>query len=187
MKKSLGAKGQQFPQLVMIVGSYDQDGVPDAMNAAWATMVSMDEIELNLSSHQSTENICGRRAFTVAPATVGTVVESDYVGLESARKVPDKARKSGLTFTRSANVDAPVIDEFPVTMECEVVSVEGGVDGARIVGKIVNVLADDGVLDDQGRVDFAKVNPIVYDAASRVYRAVGEVVGKAWSCGKALM
>lgn len=177
MKKSLGAKGQQFPQLVMIIGSYDENGTPDAMNAAWATMRSMGEIEIHLSSHQTTDNILARRAFTIAPATASTLVAADYVGLASARKVADKAE----------HVDAPVIEEFPVTMECEVASVEGDAADAHIVGKIVDTLADEVVLDEKGRVDFDKLQPIIYDASKRVYRTVGTEAGQAWKSGSALM
>lgn len=187
MKKSLGAKGQQFPQLVMIIGSYDENGTPNAMNAAWATMRSMGEIEIHLSSHQTTDNILARRAFTIAPATASTLVAADYMGLASARKVADKAERSGLTFTKSEHVDAPVIEEFPVTMECEVALVEGDATDAHIVGKIVDTLADEAVLDEKGRVDFDKLQPIIYDASKRVYRTVGTEAGQAWKSGSALM
>ena len=187
MKKSLGAKGQMFPQLVMIIGSYGEDGIPDAMNAAWATMRTMGEIEIHISSHQSTDNILARRAFTIAPATEDTLVASDYVGMVSGRKVADKAAKSGLTFVKSEHVDAPVMEEFPLTMECEVVAVEGDASDAHIVGKIVNTLADESVLDDQGRVDFGKLKPVIYDGSHRSYRSVGAELGQAWATGKALM
>lgn len=187
MKKSLGAKGQQFPQLVMIIGSYDESGTPDAMNAAWATMRSMSDIEIHISSHQSTDNILARRAFTIAPATVETLVPADYVGTASARKVADKAQKSGLTFVKSEYADAPVIEEFPVSMECEVVAIEGDAHDAHIVGKIVNTLVDESVLDNEGRVDFGKLNPIIYDATRRIYRTVGDEVGQAWKSGNVLM
>lgn len=187
MKKSLGAKGQQFPQLVMIIGSYDENGTPDAMNAAWATMRTMGEIEIHISSHQSTDNILARRAFTIAPATIETLVAADYVGTASARKVADKAQKSGLTFVKSEHVDAPVIEEFPVSMECEVVAVESDAKDTHIVGRIVNTLADESALDDGGRVDFGKLEPIIYDATRRIYRAVGDEVGQAWKSGNVLM
>ena len=187
MKKSLGPKGQQFPQLVMIIGSYDKNGTPDTMNAAWATMRSMSEIEIHISSHQSTDNILARRAFTIAPATLETLIPADYMGTVSARKAADKAKKSGLTFVKAEHVDAPVIEEFPVSMECEVVAVEGDAKDARIVGKIVNTLADESVLDNEGRVDFGKLGPIIYDATRRIYRAVGDEVGQAWKSGNVLM
>ena len=183
MKKDLGPRGEQFPQLVMIIGSYDEKGVPAAMNAAWVTMVSKDKVEINVSSHQSTDNILARRAFTVAPADLAHLVPADYVGIESGRRVANKAEKSGLTFVRSKHVDAPVIEEFPVTLECEVVSVEGDASDARIIGRIVNTLADEEVLDEEGRVDLGRVRPIVYDATRRIYRVVGDEVGTAWGSG----
>ena len=114
-------------------------------------------------------------------------VEAGFVGVVAARKVADKTERSGLTFVKSEFVDAPVIDEFPVTMECEVVSVEGDANDAHIVVKIVNTLVDDVVLDDEGRIDFGKLKPIVYDATRRVYRAVDEEIGQVWASGKALM
>lgn len=187
MKKSIGNKGEGFPQPVMIISSYDQNGAPDAMNAAWVSMRSMHEIEIHIGSHQSTDNILARRAFTIATATEDTIVPADYVGTASARKDPSKAEKSGFTFVKSERVDAPVIEELPVVMECEVVTVEGDVDDAHIVGRIVNTWADDAVLDEEGRVDMGKVKPILYDGCHRSYRALANEVGQAWLIGNVLM
>lgn len=186
MKKSIEQRGGLFPQPVMIIASYGEDGAPDATNAAWVTMRDMDLVELVLSSHQSTDNILARRAFTVAPADVANLVAADYEGIDSARKVADKARKSGLTFVRSEHVDAPVIEEFPLTMECEVVEVEGDADDAVIVGRVVNTLVEEDVLDGDGKVDFGKLGLVAYDPAHRSYRAVGDELGRAWSMGLAL-
>ena len=183
MKKSIKQSGGQFPQPVMIIASYDAEGNPDAMNAAWVTMHAMDTIELVLSSHQSTDNIIARRAFTVAPANAANLVAADYVGTDSARKVADKAAKSGLTFTRSENVDAPVIEEFPVTMECEVIDVIGDANDARIIGRVVNTLVEEDVLGEDGKVDFGKVGAVIYDPAHRSYRPVGAELGRAWNIG----
>lgn len=186
MKKSIEQRGGLFPQPVMIIASYDENGNPDAMNAAWVTMCDMDQVELVLSSHQSTDNILARRAFTVAPADAANLVAADYVGIDSAHKVADKARKSGLTFVRSEHVDAPVIEEFPLTMECEVVEVEGDADGAIIVGRVVNTLVEEDMLDKDGKVDFGKMGLVAYDPAHRSYRTVGDELGRAWNVGLAL-
>ncbi len=186
MKKSLGAKGELFPQSVFIIASYGEDGTPNAMNAAWAGECNSDEICFNIGDHQSTDNIIARRAFTVAPADAAHVVEADYFGIATGRKI-NKAEASRLTFTKSDHVDAPVIEEFPLTMECEVVAIQDWEDEKRVVGKIVNVLADESILDEQGRVDFDKMRPIVYDSTRRVYRVVGEEVGGAWKAGTTLM
>ena len=122
----------------------------------------------------------------MAPADRANVVSADYFGIESGTKV-NKAEKSGLTFVKSEHVDAPVIEEYPLTMECEVTRVDGDEHGARIVGKIVNVLADEDILGEDGKVDFGKWQPLVYDAAHMTYRVVGEEVGGAWNAGRELV
>ena len=184
--KNLGSAGELFPQSVFIIASYGEDGTPNAMNAAWAGECSRHEICFNIGNHKTTANIVKRGAFTVSPADVAHVVEADYFGIATGNKV-DKAAASGLTFTKSEFVDAPVIEEFPLTMECEVTSVEGDERGARIVGRVVNTRVDESVLDDEGRLDFGKMRPIVYDSTRRIYRVVGEVVGGAWDAGMKLM
>lgn len=186
MKKSLGDAGELFPQSVFIIGSYDENGVPNAMNAAWAGECARHEICFNIGDHKTTENIVKKGAFTVAPADRAHVVSADYFGIATGSKV-NKAEQSGLTFVKSEHVDAPVIEEYPLTMECEVTAVDGDEHGARIVGRIVNTLVDESILDDEGRVDFDKFQPIIYDSTRRIYRVVGEEVGGAWDAGKALM
>ncbi len=186
MKKSLGNAGELFPQSVFIIASYGDDDTPNAMNAAWAGECTRHEICFNIGDHKTTENIVKRGAFTVAPANAANVVTADYFGIATGKRV-NKAEKSGLTFTRSEHVDAPVIEEYPLTMECEVSAIDGDEHGARIVGKIVNVLVDEDVLDADGKVDFGKFQPLVYDAAHMTYRVVGKEVGGAWSVGKPLV
>ena len=184
--KNLGSAGELFPQSVFIIGSYDQDGTPNAMNAAWAGECSRHEICVNIGNHKTTANIVARDAFTVAPADAAHVVEADYFGIASGNDI-DKAAASGMTFTQSEFVDAPVIEEFPLTMECEVTAIQGDEQGARIVGRIVNTRVDESMLDEEGRVDFDKMRPIVYDSTRRIYRVVGEEVGQAWGAGMTLM
>ncbi|HJF45868.1 flavin reductase family protein [Thermophilibacter provencensis] len=186
MKRSLGDAGELFPQSVFIIASYDEDGVPNAMNAAWAGECTRHEICFNIGDHKTTENIVRKGAFTVAPADADNVVTADYFGIATGNKV-DKAEKSGLTFTRSEHVDAPVIEEYPLTMECEVTAIDGDEHGARIVGRVVNVLVDEEILGVDGKVDFGKWRPLVYDAAHMTYRVVGEEVGRAWNVGKPLV
>lgn len=185
-KKDFGSAGELFPQSVFIVGSYGEDGTPNAMNVAWGGECTRNEVCVNIGDHKTTENIVARGAFTVAPADAAHVAEADYFGIATGRKV-DKAATSGLTFVKSEFVDAPVIEEFPLTMECEVTVIQGDAHGARIVGRVVNTRVDESVLDDEGRVDFDKMRPIVYDSARRIYRVVGEEVGEAWGAGKVLM
>ncbi len=186
VKKDLGSAGELFPQSVFIVASYDENGVPNAMNVAWGGECTRHEIAINIGDHKTTDNIIAKGAFTVAPADAAHVVEADYFGIATGRKV-NKAEASKLTFVRSKHVDAPVIEEFPLTMECVVKSVQdwGGV--KRFIGEIVNTRIDESILDDEGRVDFGKMQPIIYDSTRRIYRVVGEEVGGAWDAGKALM
>jgi len=184
--KNLGSEGELFPQSVFIIASYGEDGTPNAMNAAWAGECSRKEICFNIGDHKTTANIVKRGAFTVSPADAAHVVEADYFGIATGNKV-NKAAASGMTFTKSEFVDAPVIEEFPLTMECEVTAIQGDEHGARIVGRVVNTRVDESVLDDEGRVDFDKMRPIVYDSTRRIYRVVGEEVGGAWDAGMALM
>lgn len=186
MKKNLGAKGELFPQSVFIVASYDENGTPNAMNVAWGGECTRDCIAINIGDHKTTDNILAKKAFTVAPADAAHVIEADYFGMATGRKV-NKAEASRLTFRKSEFVDAPVIEEFPLTMECEVVEVQDFEHDKRFIGRIVNTCVDESVLDEKGRVDFAKMKPICYDSTRRIYRAIGDVVGGAWDAGKALM
>ena len=186
MKRSLGNAGELFPQSVFIIASYDENGVPNAMNAAWAGECSRHEVCFNIGDHKTTANIVRKGAFTVAPADAANVVTADYFGIATGNRV-NKAEGSGLTFTRSEHVDAPVIEEYPLTMECEVTAIDGDEHGASVVGRIVNVLVDEDILDADGKVDFSAWRPLVYDASHMTYRVVGEEVGGAWKVGKELM
>ena len=186
MKRSLGNAGELFPQSVFIIASYDEDGVPNAMNAAWAGECSRHEICFNIGDHKTTANIVKKGAFTVAPADAANVATADYFGIATGNRV-NKAEGSGLTFTRTDHVDAPVIEEYPLTMECEVTAIDGDERGARVVGRIVNVLVDEDILDADGKVDFSAWRPLVYDASHKTYRVVGEEVGGAWNVGKPLV
>lgn len=186
MAKNLGSVGELFPQSVFIVGSYGEDGTPNAMNVAWGGACTRNEVCINIGSHKTTENILDRGAFTVAPADVDRVKEADYFGIATGHKV-NKAQASGLTFVPSEFVDAPVIAEFPLTMECKVTDVIDWRGEKRIVGEIVNVRVAESVLDDQGRVDFGKMRPLVYDSTRRIYRVVGEEVAGAWDAGMGFM
>lgn len=138
---------------------------------------------MNLSlNHKTTENLKHTEAFTLSIATVDTLVLSDYFGLVSGRK-ENKIEKAGVHVTRSAFVNAPVIDEYPLTLECKVIEMQEALDEMHVVGEIVNMLADESILDVQGKVDLGKLQPISYDSASHSYRALGDVVGKAFNDG----
>jgi len=145
---NFGAKPFMYPMPVLIIGTYDENGVPNAMNAAWGIITDMNEISISMSKHKTTENIAKTGAFTVSIATEDTVEACDYVGLESAGKVPDKFAKAGFHATKSWYVNAPLIDELPMALECKLRSFENGI----LVGEIVNVNADESILTD-GRID----------------------------------
>ena len=167
------------PQPCVMIATWDKDHNPDVMMAAWAGQYDFRQIVVSMSKHKTTENLELTGAFTVSFADVRTVAESDYLGLVSGRKVPDKVARAGFTCTPSPNVDAPIIDQYPLTLECKVVSWADGI----LVGEVVNMSADDSILTD-GKVDLDKLQPIVFDAAAMTYRALGDVVGKAWGAGK---
>ena len=170
------------PQPCVMIATWDADKTPDVMMAAWAGQYDSKEIVISLSEHKTTDNLRITQAFTVSFADERTVVESDYFGIASGRDVPDKVARAGFTVTPSPNVDAPIINEYPLALECKVVSFANGI----LVGEVVNMSADESILTD-GKVDLTKLKPIVFDAAAVSYRALGEEVGKAWGSGKALM
>jgi len=176
-----GVKPFVYPMPVLIVATYDENGVPDAMNAAWGCITDMDEISISMSSHKTTDNIATTGAFTVSFATEDTVIPCDYVGIVSANDVPDKFAKAGFHATKSANVNAPLIDELPMALECKFRSFENGI----MIGQIVNVNADESILTD-GKIDPSKLKPITYDPVNHTYTGLGAVVGKAFSDGKQL-
>ena len=167
------------PQPCVMIATWDKDHNPDVMMAAWAGQYDYRQIVVSMSKHKTTENLELTGAFTVSFADARTVAESDYLGLVSGSKVPDKVARVGFTFSPSPNVDAPIIDQYPLTLECKVVSWADGI----LVGEVVNMSADDSILVD-GKVSLDKLQPIVFDAAAMTYRALGEVVGKAWGAGK---
>ena len=167
------------PQPCVMIATWDDNKNPDVMMAAWAGQYDHNQIVISLSKHKTTENLEKTGAFTVSFADERTVAESDYFGLVSGNQVPDKVAKVGFTVTPSPNVDAPIVDQYPLTLECRVVSFGDGV----LIGEVVNQSADESILTD-GKIDLTKLKPIVFDAAGMCYRALGEEVGKAWGAGK---
>ena len=159
MRKNFGAKPMCYPMPVYIIATYGADGTPDAMNAAWGGISEEQEISICISeNHKTTENILARKAFTVSMATARYMKECDYVGIVSGNKVPDKFRRAGFHATKSEFVDAPLIDELPMALECELISYDP--ETCRLVGRIVNVSADESVLGENGKVDVSKLQPI---------------------------
>lgn len=170
---------------VLIIGSYDENGKPDAMNAAWGGISEETEISICISAeHKTTKNIIARGAFTVSVGDAENVAACDYVGIVSGNKEPDKIEKASWHAAKSEFVDAPLFDELPMALECKLISYDE--ETCRLVGKIVNVCADEKILDKDGKIDLNKFSPITYDPVHHTYRKIGDVVGKAFSVGTKL-
>ena len=175
-----------FPMPVLMVATYNEDGSVNVMNAAWGTMQARDTVALNLTeSHKTVANIKARGAFTVSIADAAHVVEADYFGVESGNKVTDKFARSGLTASRAETVDAPVINEFPLCLECEFIEYQDSEYGCGVIGKVVNVTADQSVMED-GKLNMSLVGAIAFDPYTHGYYKVTERVGDAFKDGLAL-
>ena len=175
MRKNFGVKPWTYPQPVFILAAYDEHGVPNAMNAAWGGISEENEISLCISAeHKTTENILARKAFTISMADAAHVTACDYVGIVSGNDVPDKVARAGFHTSKAAFVDAPLIDELPMAVECRLVSYDP--ETCRLVGQIVNVNAEESVLDASGNID-----PIHH-----TYRKLGDIVGNAFEDGAML-
>ncbi|GCB33851.1 flavin oxidoreductase [Bacteroides faecalis] len=186
MKKNLGNTPVVTPLPVLIVATYDEKGTPNAMNVAWGGQCGYHHVALNLSlNHKTTDNLKHTKAFTLSIATVNTLTLSDYFGLVSGRK-ENKIEKAGVHISQSEFVNAPVIYEYPLTLECKVVEMQEALDEMHIVGEVMNVQADESILNEQGKVDFNKLQPISFDSVSRSYRVLGDIVGKAFKDGMKL-
>ena len=185
MRKNFGNKPWCYPQPVFILAAYDKNGVPNAMNVAWGGIHYDDEIAMCISAnHKTTANILESRAFTVSMADKSHLAACDYVGVVSGNKVEDKFAKAGFTDSKSEFVNAPIINELPMTIECELVSYNP--EKCTLIGKIVNVSADDSILDEKGKIDPSKLEPITFDPVHNHYLVIGEKVGNAFRDGLAL-
>ncbi len=187
MKQQLGIKAPViYPLSVYVIGTYDEKGNPNAMNAAWAIQCDYKKVVIYLAPHRSTENMKITKAFTVSFATQSQVVPADYVGIVSAGDVENKMERTGWHCEKASKVNAPLFKELPLALECEVESFnQVGPDDITVVGRIVEVDADPSILTD-GKIDTEKLQPIVYDSSNHVYRALGAVVGHAFKDGLAL-
>ncbi|MBQ6036498.1 MAG: flavin reductase family protein [Lachnospiraceae bacterium] len=184
-RKDFGAKPLTYPQPVWIIATYDENGVPDAMNAAWGGISEVNEVSVCLSvGHKTCENFEKTGAFTISMADADHAAGCDYVGIASANKTPDKFARAGFTATKSALVNAPIINELAVCLECRVKSYDH--DTCILKGEIVNVSVDEAALTD-GKVDVSKVKPIAFDPFNNAYHVLGEKVGDAWGVGRSLL
>lgn len=184
MRKNFGKKPWLYPLPVLIIGTYNEDGTANAMNAAWGGIYEADQVVLCLSEgHKTTANIKNKGAFTVNIADAAHVVQADYVGMVSANQMTDKLEKAGFHVTKSAFVEAPLIDELPLALECRLIKVN---EDGNIIGEIINVSADERVLGEDGAIDSAKVQAISFDPVHNTYLKLGEKVGNAFADGAAL-
>lgn len=184
MRKNFGAKAWTYPQPVYMIGSYDENETPNAMNAAWGGISDAKKISFCLSkTHKTVENIKKTGEFTVSIATEEYLKSCDYVGLVSGNKEPDKFKKAGFTAVKAENVNAPIIKELPMCLECKMESYDDGTE--ILTGEIINVSADDSILTD-GKIDPKKLNPIIFDPVNMAYWTFGEKVGNAFKDGKEL-
>ena len=184
MRKNFGAKPAIYPMPVLIIGTFDENGTADAMNAAWGGISEEKEISICISEgHKTTKNILESGCFTISIPDVKNTVAADFVGIVSGNDTPDKIEKSGWTYEKSEIINAPVFNELPFALECKLISYDK--DSCRLVGEILNVSADESILTD-GKVDLNKFRPITYDPMNHDYIALGEKVGKAFSDGKKL-
>lgn len=184
MRKSFGIKPWVLPQPVLIIGTYDDNGNADAMNAAWGGQYQANMIELCLGKHKTTDNIKLQKEFTVSFANVEYVKECDYVGLISGNKVPDKLEKAGFTTSKAPSVNAPIIEQLPLTLECKFI---GQTEQGNIIGEIINILADEAILNSDGNIDSSKLNLITFNPIDNTYVEVKGIVGQAFSDGKAFL
>ena len=188
MRKNIGKVPAVFPMPVLMVAAYDENGVVCAMNAAWGMISAMDKICLFIDEdHKTTQNIHVSKAFTVALADEAHIAEADFFGIATGNKMPDKFERTGFHAEKSEFVNAPVIAEFPLSMECELVEVIQTEHTHAIVGKIVNVSADEEILDEKGKVVPEKLNALIFDQFTAGYYGVGERKGRAWTEGRKLM
>ncbi len=182
MRKNFGPKTILYPQPVFIIGTYNEDGTPNAMNAAWGGIHARDEIAICVDlSHKTTKNFLARGAFTVSMADADHMTACDYLGIVSGNDMPDKVARAGFTAIKSDFCDAPLFAELSLALECKVVSYDEKTE--ILVGKILNVSADEKILDENGKVSPAKLRPITFDAMNNDYLVIGEKVGNAFADG----
>ncbi len=185
--KNFGSKPWLLPQPVLIIGTYDKDGKPNAMNAAWGGTWDMHEIMISLGSHKTTDNLAVNNEFTVAFATTDTMVAADYVGLASGRNTSDKMERTGWTSEKAPNVNAPLFKEFPMTMECRVKEkLNESETGYYLIAEVIDIQCDEKYLAADGQPDVERMRIITYDPVHHGYIELGKTVGKAFADGKKL-
>lgn len=188
MKKDLGVIPSVYPMPVLMIAAYDEAGNVNVMNAAWGMTCAMDKIALFIDEeHKTTKNIRLSKAFTVALADRAHMAEADFFGIATGNKMPDKFARTGFHAVKSTRVNAPIIEEFPLVMECELAEIVETENLYAVVGKVVNVSAEESILDEKGKVDAEKLQALMFDQFRNGYYVTGEKAGRAWNAGKDLM
>ena len=188
MKKNLGVVQAAYPMPVLMVAAYDENGKVNVMNAAWGMICNSDRIALFIDEdHKTTQNLLKTKAFTVALADKDHMDVADFFGIASGNKMDDKFERTGYHAVKSEFVNAPIIEEFPVVMECELAEVTETESFYAIVGRIVNTAAEESVLNEKGKVAPEKLNALIFDQFQHGYYVSGEQMGKAWNAGAWLM
>lgn len=188
MKKDFGVQPYLFPMPTYMITTYNEDDSVDAMMMAWGGICAENMVALNLEAeHKTVANLKARGAFTLSVPGTDTLAESDFMGIASANKMADKFARTGLHAEKSTRVDAPIITEYPLTLECKVAEIQEQPYGLRVLGEIVNVMAEDTVLDEKGKIDAGKLNAFLFDQMRNGYYAVGGVCGQAWHSGVPFM
>lgn len=182
MRKSFEPRAWLYPEPVLVIGTYNEDGTANAMVAAWGAMSDYKQIFIALDlSHKTADNIRGRQAFTVSITDAAHIPQADYVGSVSGRDVPDKVEVAGLHVCCAEKVDAPYFEEFPLTFECSLAELDENKE--RVFGNIENITADECILDGRGRIDVEKLAPIAFDPVSHTYLHVSGKAGQAFHDG----
>lgn len=188
MLKRFPVKPYLFPMPVLMIATYGENDKVDVMNMAWGGICGTREVSLNIGEdHKTSKNIKERGAFTLSIADIDHIKEADFFGIASGNNMEDKFERTGLTATKSEKVDAPIVNEFPVTLECKVVEDKMECYGHHVIGEIVGVLVDEKVLDEKGKIDVPKIGAFCFDQFRNGYYAIGEQVGTAWKTGRDLM
>ena len=188
MKRELPVKPYLFPMPVLMIATYGDDEMVDVMNMAWGGICAENMVSLNIDEeHKTSQNIKKRGSFTLSIADIPHMAEADFFGIASGNRMKDKFERSGLTAIKSEKVDAPVIQEFPLTLECKVVETKHEIYGFHVIGEIVGILAEENILNEAGKVEPEKLNAFIFDQFQNGYYAVGEKIGQAWNAGADLM
>ena len=183
MKQQISTTEAIFPMPVLLISTFNEDGTVNVMNAAWGTMVERDMVALNLTeTHKTVKNIKARGGFVIHIADVKHVVEADWFGVVSGNNTSDKFAKSGMTFEKSALVDAPIINELPVAMECKYVEYQSDETGLGVIGRVLRTSVEEAHLKD-GKVDIDSLEAIAFDPYTHGYYKVAGRVGEAFSDG----